>query len=51
MESSEIRKIMCVIRSEGFNSRRLMSKGLRNRDYALVLYTLELGLGLGLGLG
>ena len=51
MESTEIRKIMCVIRREGFPSRRLMSKGLRSRAYALLLYILELGLGLGLGLG
>ena len=45
MESSEIRKIMCVVRREGFNSIKLMTKGLCNR----ALIYLELGLGLGLG--
>jgi len=44
MESSEIYKMMRIIRHKRFYSRMLMSMGLQNRAYSLLLYIVELRL-------
>jgi len=46
MESPEIYKMMRIIRHKRFYSRMLMSMGLRNRAYGLLLYVVELRLNL-----